>query len=739
MRIPRLALVGAVVLVFSTSLLVGLAKLIDQSRDSSSEIQELIYWSSSQMLLEYWRFLEAFDRYALGVPDIALDDVLLRLDIVWSRMNMFDGGAIARRLSAAGDDAAAVAALKADLEALEPAIRSIAPGDTEAFKVIRDRLGTHALPLFQLAKDTNIHEQARAIDFRLETANTYWALIVFLLGTIASGGVLIVMLIRETRNAAAALASARDAKKQAQRVAEHLTTVLDNAVTGIITIDTGGVVRSFNPAAETLFGHAAERVVGKNVSLLMPDSDSHAHDGHINRYVDGGEARVIGTGREVTARRGDGETFPAELSISEMWSDGERYFVGFITDLTDRKRAEGELRQAQKMDALGKLTGGVAHEFNNLLNAIGGFAQMALAKAGDAERVHQCLGNIVQASDQAAGLTRQMLAFARKQVLESKVVATDKIIGDVQTMIGPLVHGEIVLRMEIHREQTFVRVDPAQFSQGLLNLAINGCYAMAGGGELVIGSRIVVADDAFSARFPQARADHYVALFVSDTGGGIDDKVLGQIFEPFFTTKEQGEGTGLGLSMVHGMVEQSGGFIDVETEVGAGSTFTIYLPVVAGAARGDSADGAAAVEAVETGAILIAEPKAPIRELARLTLEEHGHVVLTAKDGFEAAEVFRTCARTVDVLLTDVAMPGKDGPALARELAAEAPDLKVIFMSGHSALVNLTSEDIGAECDFLPKPFDPDRLVQMVGELLGAKLGPAETGAPQPASRRMAS
>ena len=516
----------------------------------------------------------------------------------------------------------------------------------------------------------------------------------------------------------AALQTARDELED--RVAERteeLRAIMDNSVIAVVTTDSLGAVMAFNPAAEKLFGFQAKDVISRNVDMLMPDLHRAAHDGYIADYLESGQARVIGKVRQLVGRRGDGGEFPMELSVAKMSLRGETCFVANVTDLTERVAQEERLRHAYKMESLGQLTGGVAHEFNNLLTAIGGFAHMAARAADDTERVRECLGEIVKASDQAAGLTRQMLAFARKQELEAKVVSTNRILVDLQTMVKPIVGDAIPMRMSLSDEELWVSVDPDQLSQAILNLAINACHAMPDGGQLTIGSRTVELDESRVALYPHADAGRYVAVFVSDTGTGIDAETLEHIFDPFFTTKETDQGTGLGLSMVYGMVEQSGGIVDVDSEVGAGTTFTIYLPRVEGARREDGEDIGPAV-AARKATILVAEDKKPIRDLVRTTLEGLGYTVLTAEDGAAAAEIYRENADDIDLLLVDAAMPGEGGLALARELASQKPNLKIVFLSGHGDARDLKADPIGRESVLLPKPFDPDDLGQLVGEVI---------------------
>ena len=529
------------------------------------------------------------------------------------------------------------------------------------------------------------------------------------------------------------IAERKQAQSKAQKTADELEilveeqggtlrAVLDNAIDAIISIDSNGTIDWFNRAAEKIFGYESPEIIGKNVTQLVPESLRHVHDESLTRRANGSldaPGHVIGNTRELEGLRRDGTVFPMEISVGVSRAGGKTNYVGILRDITERKQTQDQLLHSQKLEAIGQLTGGVAHEFNNLLTAIGGFGRMALRDVSDAARIEKCVGEIVKASDQAATLTKQMLAFGHKQKSEPQAVKVSDLLVELRSMMQPLVDDNIEIRTESDDENTCAMVDPNHLKQAVLNLAINGAQAMPGGGILTVRSRIATPDRRFVARFPKAREDAYVAVSVSDSGSGIDEETLQHIFEPFFTTKEPGVGTGLGLSMVYGLVEQAGGVVDVETELDVGTTFTIFLPITE--AVPESTVRATVKESRKPGeklTILIAEDKESVRELAKLTLEELGHRILTAADGAVAAEVFRAHVGQIDLLLTDVAMPGKSGPELAAELLREQPDLKIVFMSGHTVLAGLKAEEAGPKSRFLQKPFDPDELGRLVGELL---------------------
>ncbi|MBT5811153.1 MAG: response regulator [Rhodospirillaceae bacterium] len=449
--------------------------------------------------------------------------------------------------------------------------------------------------------------------------------------------------------------------------------------------------------------------------MLMPSPDRDKHDGYLRRHLETGISTIIGVGREVVGLRKNSETFSLSLSVGKIEIGEHVSFIGSIIDLTEQKRLEEHIRQSQRLESLGQLTGGVAHEFNNLLTVIGGYSRMANRDLENSDRVGQCLEEIIKASEQAATLTSQMLAFGRKQELKPKVVSVATILRELRSMLDPLIADNIDLKIDDIDDTLYAMVDPNQFSQALLNMAINGGQAMPNGGDLFIGCHIVETDGKMSAQYPEMEKGRYVATYVRDTGTGIDAATQRHIFEPFFTTKETGEGTGLGLSMVHGMIKQAGGTIDVKSQIGEGTTFTIYLPVVDDHESNDEASPQSVTDATGVGTILIVDDKESVRALAGMTLEDLGYTVLMAKDGAHAAEVFEAQPGRIDLLLTDLDMPGMNGHDLARKLLALRPDLKIIFMSGHGPGGDGNQELMGEDNLFVQKPFDPDDLGALVG------------------------
>ena len=382
-------------------------------------------------------------------------------------------------------------------------------------------------------------------------------------------------------------------------------------------------------------------------------------------------------------------------------------------------KAEEQLRQSQKLEAIGRLAGGVAHDFNNILTAIMSYASFLKRSIDPGAPGMADLEEIIKAAERAAALTRQLLAFSRKQVLEPKVLGLNTVINDMGKMLQRLIGENISLETGLAPDLLEVRVDPGQMQQVAMNLAVNARDAMPDGGVLVIETANAEVDAAYSRRYPQVKPGRYVLLTVRDTGEGMDAKTLENIFEPFFTTKEPGKGTGLGLSMVYGIVKQSGGSIVVESAPGRGSVFRIYLPPAVPLEAEQTALAAAASPSAGAEMVLLVEDEESIRRMAGRALAQAGYEVMVAREAGEALSQAGNDGG-VDLLVTDLVLPGKDGVELARELASKYGVNRVLFMSGYSPRPFGDLEAAGLRFAFIEKPFFPDALLRKVRELLDA-------------------
>jgi nitrogen-specific signal transduction histidine kinase/CheY-like chemotaxis protein len=394
------------------------------------------------------------------------------------------------------------------------------------------------------------------------------------------------------------------------------------------------------------------------------------------------------------------------------------HFIAIKVEVTERKRLEQQLRQAQKMEAVGRLAGGVAHDFNNLLTIISGYSELLLEHPGEVEPLRGYVNEIRNASGRAASLTRQLLAFSRQQVLAPRVLDLNAVVANVEKMLKRLIGEDIDLVTVLGESLWPVKADPGQLEQVLLNLAVNARDAMPKGGMLTIETANVEMDKSYAQRHFPLSPGPYVLLAFSDTGIGMDAETQARLFEPFFTTKEMGKGTGLGLATVYGIVKQSGGYIWVYSKVGKGTTFKIYLPRSDEVAESEPRrNGVKAQSGTET--LLLVEDEEAVRALVRSALKEKGYRVLEASGGEEALKLSEQYGGPIDLLVTDVVMPQMSGPELADRLANSHPQIKVLYISGYTDYAGLHHGALDLGAAFLQKPFSPEALARKVREVLG--------------------
>jgi PAS domain S-box-containing protein len=483
-----------------------------------------------------------------------------------------------------------------------------------------------------------------------------------------------------------------------------------------------------NPAFERLTGYPRPEALGRPWTFLHRAADDSDALGEAGAAMAEGRSCLV----EFRAARKDGVAFWATLSLAPVRDAGGRvaHFVGVLTDVSDQRRLEEQLRQAQKMEAVGRLAGGIAHDFNNLLTVINGFSSLLLQDLGPQDLRRGALEGIGKAGERAAELTRQLLAFSRKQVLAPQVINLNTLVADMEQLLRRALDEGVALVTDFAADLWPVKVDRGQMGQVLLNLVVNARDAMPDGGTLTVRTANAEVDADQARTLPGLQPGPYATLAIRDTGAGMTEEVLAHLFEPFFTTKEQGKGTGLGLATAYGIVKQSGGAIYAQSEPGRGACFTIYLPQAKESLSVVLRRAAAPAAPAGGETVLLVEDEEDVRALAGEVLRRAGYHVLTARDGEEALRAAAAHPGPIHLLLTDVVLPGLGGGELARRLAEARPATAVLFMSGYADDLVVRQGVLRAEEAFLPKPFTADELLEKVR----AALRPPERGSKPPAA-----
>lgn len=463
-------------------------------------------------------------------------------------------------------------------------------------------------------------------------------------------------------------------------------------------------------------GYEREDAIGRNCRFLQGPKTQSESISRMRSALRDSEPCTV----ELLNYRKDGKPFWNGLSISPIRDAAGRvtHYLGVQTDISPAKLIEQQFHQAQKMQAVGQLAGGVAHDFNNLLTVITGYSELLLGMLEPNDPMHEAVAAIADAGERAAGLTRQLLSFSRQAVLEMKVLDLNEVVKDSEKLLRRMIGEDIALTVILDPNLSRVKIDPAQTGQILMNLAINARDVMPRGGQLTIETSNVQLDETYSALHLDCKPGSYVKLTVSDNGFGMAADIQGHIFEPFFTTKEPGKGTGLGLATVYGIVRQSGGTIEVYSEPGHGTSFKIYLPVVDEPLGSSTRNHQVATPKRGTETLLLVEDEETVRAFALRALQAQGYTVLQAANGKEAFEVIERYPDRVDLLVTDVVMPEMSGRELAEALCLRDPKLKVLYMSGYTDNAVIRHGILLAEVAFLQKPFTPLSLARKVREVL---------------------
>jgi len=500
--------------------------------------------------------------------------------------------------------------------------------------------------------------------------------------------------------------------------------ITENAVDMIAVVDTNGQRLYNSPSYEKILGYSIEELYSTRSSAQVHPEDREK----VEKAAADAQRTGVGTNLEYRMRHKDGSWRVLESRASAVLKNGRVERLVIVNrDVTERKRLEEQFRQSQKMEAVGRLSGGVAHDFNNLLGVIIGYGEVMQDGTALDSPMRPCIDEMLKAGHRAAGLTRQLLAFSRQQVMDPKILDLNLVVKDMEKMLKRLIGEDIHLVTRLDSELANIKADPGQIEQVLMNLAVNARDAMPKGGELVIATSNYYVDAAFARHYPYPMLlGHYVLLTVTDTGVGMDPTTRNRVFEPFFTTKEKGKGTGLGLSMVYGVVKQSGGYIDVQSELGQGASFNILLPIAEEPVQKAQHNDAPESDSKGNETVLLVEDEMSLRKLTRHLLELKGYTVLEAESGIEALRISGECPGAIHLLLTDVVMPVMSGRALADEILKARPDTHVLFMSGYTGQT-VGAHGVLAEGSFyLPKPFTREALGKKVREALdgrGALVG----------------
>jgi two-component system cell cycle sensor histidine kinase/response regulator CckA len=508
------------------------------------------------------------------------------------------------------------------------------------------------------------------------------------------------------------------AEEEIRRSQQKLRIHFEHTPLAVIEWDTQLRITEWSSSAERIFGYSRQEAVGQDAAFLVPPVLRE----HVEKM-----------GQEILNQRGgtrsnndnltkDGRTISCEWYNTPLVDDSGQVLgvASLVQDVTERVALEERLRQSQKMEAVGRLAGGVAHDFNNLLTVIMGYSQILTDGLPPATRLSDATVQIRSAADRAAGITRQLLAFSRKQVLSPRVVDLNDIVMNLDTMLRRLIGEDIEVLTVPGRDLGTVKADPGQIEQVLMNLALNARDAMPNGGKLTLETENMQLDADYAREHPPLQPGRYVMLAVSDTGTGMSPATQAHIFEPFFTTKEVGKGTGLGLSMVYGIIKQSGGYIWVYSELEQGTTFKIYLPRVDQLAEGAGAEKRPASVQRGTETILLVEDDPQLRQLTTSVLAHCGYKVLSASGTEEGLALCRSNHRDIRLLVTDVIMPGMNGRQLAEQVKQISPHTRVLYISGYTSNAIVHYGVLDAGLWFLPKPFSLSALVAKVREVLDA-------------------
>lgn len=507
-----------------------------------------------------------------------------------------------------------------------------------------------------------------------------------------------------------------------QRAEEKYRAIFENSGEGIYQCTVSGQLVTANPAFARMLGYdSPNELVSAIVDIDRQLYVDQKHRARVLQMINE-HGIVRGSEAQLCNKAGNRIWVSENLRAIRDASGTIQYIEGICKDVSSRKDLENQLLQSQKMEAVGRLAGGVAHDFNNVLTVINGYCELALVKSAVGDSLGKYLSEIRKAGEWAVSLTRQLLIFSRRQVLNLRFVNLNEIISDVSNLLRRLIGEDIELVIDLAQDLCLVKADPGQIEQVIMNLVVNARDAMPYGGKLTISSRNAKPDESVVGETFGSQPGSFVMLSVSDTGCGMDEEVKSHLFEPFFTTKEVGRGTGLGLSTVYGIVKQSGGYIRTASEINRGSTFEVYLPQTENPAEEPKEESKSPAHSRkvtgEPETILLVEDDEMVRSLSCEVLRQNGYEVLEAANGGEALLICEQQSKPIHLLVTDVVMPRMNGRYLAERLIAMRPEMKVLLVSGYIDTVLVHQEILGLGISFLQKPFTPSELAKTVRETL---------------------
>lgn len=496
-----------------------------------------------------------------------------------------------------------------------------------------------------------------------------------------------------------------------------LINILDGMVEGVITINAKGIIQIFNKSAIEIFGYKANEVVGQNINILMPESHRIKHDQYMQDYEQTGEARIIGLGRNVLGMRKNGETVPLRLSIREYPGtvNGEKWYIGSCLDITTQQKQEEQLQNTIKMDAIGKLTSGIAHDYNNMLNVILGFSELLQESLSDSPTLLDYTKQVIHAANRGSDLTRKLLSVSKQKTGDEQVVDINQILQSDYKILQKTVTEHVKLKLKLAKDLWPVFCDHGCLEDAILNMSINAKHAMPEGGVIEFASENSRIGNV-EAQILDIIPGDYIKLTISDSGMGMSKDVASHIFEPFYSTKEE-KGNGLGLSQVYGFIKQSKGAIKVYSELGYGTCFSIYLPRFTDIVNEkDEIQTSKTQSIIGSGKILVVDDEPALRELVSEILSSSGYTILQARNGSQALDILAT--NKIDLVISDVIMPEMDGYELAHIIHHTYPGIKVQLTSGFAEDRGKTVTNEELYNNILHKPYTSDELLRRINSLI---------------------